>query len=168
MNTLLLLLALAFGDPVPEAELAPRPYTTEQIRDHFAAGSVIKFRLHSAEGDILRRTEFTAVTDDTCTMSTINQALDGTPLILPQVTTVPWSDLRDHASWPAKEIVRTEGSVTVAIGTFDAWIYTHSPANAPGQTITYWFAKDLPGPPVKVSAIDKGVEVETMELIERK
>ncbi|WP_324725979.1 hypothetical protein [Actomonas aquatica] len=81
-----------------------------------------------------------------------------------------WRELQAHASFPAELTTVEEVEVTVPMGTFTCWLYTvtrNIPSDVGEKTAVsrFWFAQDLPGPPVKmVQAVD-GDEKMSMVLL---
>ena len=65
------------------------------------------------------------------------------------MTTGEWKDLQAHASFPEKQTTIQKESFTVPAGTFDCWRYEVT-LEKDGKTNVqrYWFAVNLPGPPI--------------------
>ena len=74
-----------------------------------------------------------------------------------------WKDLQSHASFPREQTELSEESCETRSGTWNCWRYD---VKKEGSTERYWFAKDKPGPPVKLEVLAGGAVVFTMELIE--
>ncbi|MEZ4241143.1 MAG: hypothetical protein R3F59_34285 [Myxococcota bacterium] len=106
----------------------------------------------------VHRTEATAADAQGVTFA---ESVDGGP---PQPAAHRWTELRDHASFPIAGTTWVDEPVTVPLGTFAARRYTvHDGA----QTTDFWFAPELPGPPVKLEARAGDAVVFAMELLER-
>lgn len=163
-------------EPAPAPVLAvldsaPTPYTAEQIRDAFPAGTQVRFTLTMPDGaTMISAMEFTAVDAEGATYRHAMLTASGEELSPPEESRAAWTELRDHAKFPLESTRVEEVSVTTALGTFDAWLYTVQ-ADEEGfgpTTQRYWFAKEMPGPPVLLTVEAGGAEVQRMEMIERK
>lgn len=79
---------------------------------------------------------------------------------------VLWRDLQAHASWPADIVVTSEQTLKTPAGTFDCmhYVVTREDTKLPAED-RYWFAWDLPGPPVKLERYVKGTLAFTMTLV---
>ncbi len=182
MRTTLLLLALGCGPkapsttaptatPSPTVETAsanlPTPYTAEQIRAAMPVGSVLRFRV-DAMGEASKELRWKVISSDAtgCTMHQEAHHADSGELIddLGDVAFV-WTELRDHAAFPAASATVSSGEVDVPLGHFKVNSYTVRQEN--GSTVTYHFAPDLPGPPVLMVVIAGEVEVARMSALER-
>ena len=153
--------------PAPAGELAPNPFTAEQLRNAFPVGTHIRFRIRSAgEPDVEERWTITAADASGMTIASQIFAADGTLVEDQGSGTSTWEEFHHHADFPASQTVREESSVDVPAGHFDTWLYTVvDPAS---DTVKrYHFSKTLPGPPVFFS-IQKGKgTVFEMILLER-
>ena len=148
----------------------PTPYTASQIQESCAPGTVVVFRIETPGGaPMLQSTEF--VGDDGANATFLARSTDeaGQPLGNPREATAPWSELRDHASFPASATTREPARCTTALGTFDAWLYenTERVEGRPDQVHRFWFAHDLPGPPVLLETSVEGEVVMRMEMVAR-
>ena len=63
--------------------------------------------------------------------------------------------LREHAEFPRFAVKISEAKVEVPAGTYECVVYTVTAAE---EVVTFFFAKTLPGPPVKM-VIEKGGKV---------
>lgn len=79
---------------------------------------------------------------------------------------VLWRDLQAHASWPADTVVTSEQTLKTPAGTFDCmhYVVTREGTKVPAED-RYWFAWDLPGPPVKLERYVDGTLRFTMTLV---
>lgn len=160
--------ALLAQDTPPETdrpeEMAAPPYTAAQIKDATKVGRKYTFKIEvPGEPAQLQVMEFTAITAEGATLkqSTLNE--DKTPageVIEDQVT---WNDLESHAHFPKDATRVTEEELTVPAGKFPCMVYRVTEAEIIN---TYWFAKSLPGAPIKVEAREGDKVVFTMTLTE--
>jgi hypothetical protein len=138
--------------PAPEGALAPRLFDAAALRAGLPLGTWIRLRVQVAGGPTVeQRWDFVAVSEAGATIRSRVYGTDGTLLTDEGAGESAWSELEQHASFPAARTVREEGSVTVPAGRFDTWNYTVIGTEAEGGrdfVKRYAFAKTLPGPPV--------------------
>jgi hypothetical protein len=143
--------------------ITPPPFTAEEIRQATAIGRTYVFRVEqSAKLPILRTMKFVAVTESGATVETTEHNEKQTKeekktKPTPQVSNPTWAELEKHAHFPAKNTQRTEAKVKTPWGEWDGWLFTVT-RNEGGksQTDRFWFAKDLPGAPVRWESIVDG------------
>lgn len=157
---------MAPGDPDPhvlEPDYAPTPFTAEEIRARSTRGRVKHVRVESEnEPTFVRIIKFVECDDEGATVERAQLAEDGTtagPIVRERVT---WLGLQAHASFPAEraEIVREQ--IETPLGVLDCLRYTVTDG---GDVNTFWFAKDLPGMPVRYTAAVGGHVVSTTTVI---
>ena len=79
-----------------------------------------------------------------------------------------WTSLRDHALFPVSSTRIDEDDVSVPAGSWDALRYTVTRARGDAQIVdTFWFAPELPGPPVRFLSRSGEEEIFVMELLLR-
>jgi hypothetical protein len=157
----------ASAPPAPSG-LLPTPYTAEQIRDANPPGTRLRFLLTTPDQPGMLQTFHWIGGDETMSVleSTVAPA-DGSAPGTTQVSESSWTELRDHAAFPAVATVRGDGPCHVGAGSFDCLTYAVTDtAVAPPVVNHFYFAKDRPGPPVLLYAEQDGREVFRMELIE--
>jgi hypothetical protein len=138
------------GPPEPTLET---PYTAAQIASACPVGRKIVFFVEIEGQKQLQVLEFKEV-------NAIGAALEATTLddqgkeMQRKKSEVTWEELRSHAEFPAARAKRREGDVLTPAGPFACWIYTvtSDPLDAETSETTFWFAKKLPGPPVRIEA----------------
>lgn len=176
-----LLLACAAKDPAPAvaaapgaaavptvAPMLPTPFTSSEIRDAFRPGQHLVFTVFTAgKGTVVADWVVTGWTDQDATIAFTTLAQDGATVVEPRAErTSSWDSLRDHASFPEASASRSEGVLVHPLGTLDIWLYTVR-GPEPELVQRYWFAKDLPGPPVRFTIHAGAEEVFKMEQITR-
>jgi hypothetical protein len=181
MCLLLLLLSCTAKNPTPpadpsplvspepaESENLPTPFTAEEIREAFRPGQHLVFTIFTAgKGTVVSDWTVTGWTDQEATIGFTTLAEDGETVLEPtEERTTPWAELRDHASFPAATATRSQGVLIHPLGTLDIWLYSVSGPDE-GMTQRYWFAKDLPGPPIRFTITAGGEEVFRMEQVVR-
>lgn len=142
---------------------APTPYTAKQIHD---AMPDLGGRYYTLRGDpesSMLYYNFEKITANDCSVETMHFNHEGLTSDTNTVAHVPWIELQKHASFPLDQVTITEVRLALIAGTFDCWNYTVDGAS-PGRD-EYYFAKDLPGPPVYMRKLDEtGKVVYEMEL----
>ncbi len=143
------------GPPEPMMET---PYSAAQIASACPVGRRLKLSVEMEGEKQFQVLEFKATTETGATIvaTMIDEA--GKPTGDREESEVSWDELRSHAEFPQARTKRTEGEITTPAGKFNCWIYTvASEPDDPemGDTV-FWFAKELPGPPVKIEAKKKG------------
>lgn len=175
----LLLVACAGAQPAPgtpeplpsEAaaralELAPPPFTAEQIRDATKPGRTYVFQLELPEqAPVKRRIRFVAADDTGCTMETAVLDASGKPQGEPRRSEITWSALVAHAAYPKAATTIEDASIEVPAGMFETLRYTVVDG---GQTTVAHFAKSLPGAPVSHRVEKDGELVSAMTLVEHR
>lgn len=156
--------------PAPAGEaagaLAEAPFTAEQIRDATPLGRAYRFAMRQGEQEVQVTVRFTKVTPDQATIE--RTIVDAGGKILEQASEESsWQQIVGHAAYPADATEITEATVEVPAGTFDAMLYTVS-GEQDGQPVVsrMYFAKALPGAPVKTEITVGDQVVFSMELIE--
>ena len=165
---LLLLALIPLAIPlVAEEEFLPTPYTAEQIRDAWVQEFEVTTRPRSAAGEVYSRTTVEAWTEQGFAMSEITVDDQGRPAPGEEVAhyTGTWEDLRDHAKFPVSTATRARADRDTPLGHLEGWLYRVQ--GAKGVT-EYFFADDLPGPPVVYRREGEGLEGFVAEQVLRK
>ena len=153
-------------DTASEASTLPTPFTAEQIRDEWVVGFEVVMRRNGPEGEFLER--WRVVDADLETVSIEGVVVDalGEPIGEPLVGRSGWTELRDHAAFPAERGIRIRDHRSTALGSFDGWLYVIQDEDGEGAT-RYFFADALPGAPVQVEAVVGEHSETVLEQIER-
>lgn len=147
-----------------DGEFLPTPYTAEQIRDATWVGRRYRFRIESQGSPVvLSEFMFLSVSEEGCRFRHQNFDEGGTALEYPIEVDAVWSELRDHARFPAEGNSVTKGETTTPAGTYSVRIYE---IREGGVTSRYHFAVDLPGPPVHMESEVDGRITYRMDVIE--
>jgi hypothetical protein len=149
---------------------APYPFTVYEIRAGCPLGRVIEYRIEK-EGapPRIERWAFTPLDPDTVSVTTTAYDADGNPQGAPTTESAKWTALHEHARFPRSATRIYNESLTVSAGTFDVMRYVVTKPDeagklATGDAATYWFARTLPGPPVKVEITKDGHVAMTMTM----
>jgi hypothetical protein len=161
--------AAADGDaaqPEGAPKLATPPFTAEQIRDATKVGRTYRFVMHQGEQDLNVTVRFTAVTPEGSTIE--RSVVDAGGNTLDQGTEqTTWEQLMDHAAFPADATVITETTVEVPAGKFDVLLYTITSEQDGNPVVSrMYFARSLPGAPIKAEVTVGDQPMFSMELVE--
>jgi len=149
----------------PEAEvpMGQPPFKAAQIRAATATGRTYVWRVSGPAGPSgEREARFEAVDDDGATLVSSGRDEAGKP-VGEERTKVTWAELEGHARFPAAMLTVKEETVTVPAGEFACLLYEVKEPD--GSLARFWFAKDLPGAPVKIEASKDGTLLERRELV---
>lgn len=138
----------------PADEFAPMLFTLEQLRDGIPQGRVIEIRME-IEGNptTIEHWEFTKVDATSATIHSITTDEAGKSLA-DETGTSTWEELHSHGKFPAAATTFEDNvSITVPAGTFTTRLYTVKTDDGRRQ---FWFAADLPGPPVQFTTEKDG------------
>ena len=131
---------------------APTPFTAAEIRDGCPAGRQVITRITDDTGDIS-----TTVTTfrDVDEIGAIFATASGSHR-------VTWEDLQAHASFPAADTTISAETTETPLGVLECMVYTVS---LPPELHRFWFARDLPGMPIRTEVSVDGHVVSTTEVI---
>lgn len=163
--------AAPVADGVAERpEIAPRPFTAEQLRAGLPEGSLIRMRTYViGVPPVEELWTFVRCDETTATIAARVYGADGALLTDEGERTSTWVELSEHATFPAAATVRSEDTVHGPLGPLDVWRYTVTEPGEDGVTEVkqFEFAKTLPGPPVLMTIEREGVQVFRMHMLER-
>lgn len=150
-------------DPhILEPGTAPTPFTADEIRSGCPPGrSVTTLVWGRDEGPYLLVTRFVECDADGTVQAARRWSLQGEPLSEVESRSSTWLSLQRHASFPAAATTITEETIDVPFGTFHCLRYTVTG----DQVATFWFARDLPGMPIRVRTEADGVLLGTMTMV---
>jgi hypothetical protein len=144
--------------------LAPFPYTPEAIRDRCVEGLVLTFRVVSrGQQPVIQHMRFHDWDMAGVKVEIRRETPEGKSLGGVSDTHSTWTSLRDHASFPSAATVRLREKLTTPAGEWDCWVYVV--VGPDGGTTRFWFADQLPGPPVLLDQEQDGERIMRMELI---
>ena len=138
-------------------------FTVADLRNGNLPGRVIELRIEAdGKPTLITRFEFTAATGEAATIHTVMKDEAG-KVVQDQTDNVPWAELHTHGQFPAAATtIEDNVQVTVAAGTFKTRLYT---VKADDATRRFWFATDLPGPPVQFTTEQAGKVVMRGEML---
>jgi hypothetical protein len=144
----------------------PTPFSAAEIRAATRPGHTLRLRLEPAgEEPILRVTRFVETDEEGAVQESQRFTLAGEPLDEPARRRSSWLDFQSHASFPAATTTRAEESVDLPFGRFEGLHYTAVDGDRVGH---YWFARELPGMPVRTEDWETGKLRFAMTMIEHR
>jgi hypothetical protein len=146
-----------------EADHLPTPFTAAEIRDATLPGHTLRLRVEvQGQEPILRATRFVETDDQGAVQEFRRFTPKGEPLDEPVRRRSSWLDFQRHASFPAATTSVSEEPIELEFGRFDA---LHYMAVDGDRVEHYWFARSLPGMPVKTEDWEGGRLQSSMTMI---
>ena len=142
---------------------APTPYTAERIREGCPDGRVSTFLIEVAgRPPMVQVFRFSGGDKEGCDVEVAALTTDDKPMAEPKKARSLWGALQKHASFPAAETRISGADVVTPAGRFDCVLYTVTKPT--GTVERYYFARNLPGPPVRMVREAEGKRILTMTL----
>jgi hypothetical protein len=174
-----LLLAIAIfgcgegGAPVEQPQVAvdldpedptilQRPFTEEEIRDEWVPGFRLLMRRSFPEETWVERWTVVAADEEGAEIENATIAEDGSVEGEPSVRRSTWTELRNHASFPAAHSTREWVSRSTALGEYEGWLYTVADPEA-ATVQEFFFVPSLPGAPVQMRILEGEATVLELE-----
>jgi len=162
----LMALAVACGGAPPASApadvAAPYPYSVYQIRAGCPYGRSVEYRIEKAgETPTVERWSFAPVDGETVNVTTETFDAVGNSAGPPKTSSAKWTELHEHARFPQAATTIQDETVSLPAGTFDCMHYTVTKGDV---VSSFWFARSLPGPPVKMEVTKGGKTVMTMTM----
>jgi len=125
----------------------PTPFTAAEIREGCSPGRTLRIRIERAgEDPVIRVVRYVEIDADGAVQESWAEGLDGSRLSDPERERSTWLELQEHASFPVASTERIEEGLTIPAGRFACLRYTRTDPDAIWR---FWFARDLPGQPVR-------------------
>ena len=152
--------------PTGTPAVAP-PYTADAIREATRPGRTYVFRLsHIGKAPQTKTVTFVDATDAAATMMTTFKNASGKTTST-HTLVLFWQSLEEQVTFPTDGTKFSETTVTTPAGSFEVYLYTVTKREGGDQVVArYYFAKDLPGLPVKTTFERNGKE-DASELLVR-
>jgi hypothetical protein len=142
----------------------PTPFTAAEIRDATRPGHTLRLRLEMpGEEPVLCVTRFVETDHEGAVQESQRFNAVGEPADEPTRQRSGWLDFQSHASFPAATTTRGEEMIDLEFGRFDALRYTVIDGDREER---YWFARALPGMPVRTEQWEAGELRSSMTMIE--
>jgi hypothetical protein len=140
----------------------PTPFTAAEIRDASPVGLTLRLRHEAAGAEPVERViRFETVDPAGADRMTWRVAPDGS-LVDGTSSRSTWLGFQGHASFPAAIASREPAVLETPMGTLDCLRYTVTDGDS---VVEFWFARDLPGMPVRTVETTGGVWQETMAMV---
>ena len=151
----------------PTTDLAPFPYSVEQLRAGCSTGRVLRYRLVDSGHAIETEMRFVASTEESATIETSIKDEKGTLLGAPKRDTTKWADLMHHASFPAATTSIEAAEVDTPAGHFAASKYVVRRPSEDGRpsVAIFYFDKAKGGPPVRMLVEVAGAIAQEMTML---
>lgn len=141
----------------------PTPYTSEEIRCNSEQGLRLDYWVDvPGKGREVQMTGFIAVDAEGADFEHNTIDMTGHLVGTSERKHATWAELRDHAAFPTATTKTREESTTVPAGMFRCTVYER--VDPDGGSETFWFAKTMPGPPVRMQTRRAGAVVEERQL----
>lgn len=142
---------------------APTPFTADQIREACPVGRQSTFRVEMpGRTPFLQTFHFVEADAEGAMVRFTLRDEGGKFLGEPTTSRSDWRGFQAHASFPAAGTTITETEETVPAGTFVGFLYR---VVTEETNVEAFFAKSLPGPPVRLIRSRDGVPEMTMTLV---
>ena len=142
---------------------APTPFTAEQIREACPVGRRTTFRVEMpGRTPFLQTFHFTAADDQGAEVTFTIRDEEGRSLGEPTTSKSAWRGFQAHASYPSAQTAVTEAEETLPGGTFAGFLYRVDNGDT---VIEAFFARELPGPPVRMVRTRDGETEMVMTLV---
>lgn len=147
-----------------QADHAPTPFSAAEIRAGCQPPRTIRLRVEPAgQAAFERVNRFVEADLDGALQETQRFSLDGAPLDEPIRQRATWLGFQEHASFPERLTTISEESIELPAGRFDCWLYQ---VRDGGDERRFWFARDLPGMPIRMEEHEDGVLTFRMVMLE--
>lgn len=144
---------------------APTPFTADEIREACPVGRTIRVRVDAAgEPSYHRVSRYVECDQAGALLERSRLSLDGERLGEPELDRVTWLDLQTHASFPVEATTIEPERIETEIGELDCLRYT---VRDGADERVFWFARDMPGMPLRTQASTNGQVVTATSVVER-
>lgn len=148
------------------SELLPAPFTAKQIRDEWVPGFELIMRRQTPAGVSFERWRVVAADLDGVEIEYTPVDGGGDQIGEPATRTSAWTELRDHASYPAASATRSREVRETPRGRLTGWRYMVEDSDA-GTVSELFFADAMPGAPVEMTVRRDGQPVLELAQVER-
>lgn len=148
-----------------QADHAPTPYTSDQIREQCRDGYVVRHRIEQGDETTVSTMRFEKSDRDGCTVVQETRSLDG-QLLRSSEQRSTWTDLCAHASFESANTTIESWLGATWLGQRRGWLYTVRDADNPTSVRRFVFLRDLAGPPAEMVVENDGRVVFRMTAID--
>ncbi|MDA1194950.1 MAG: hypothetical protein O2894_07165 [Planctomycetota bacterium] len=146
----------------------PSPFGPQQIAAGCGPDSRRIYRFQEPRGEpTYQAWTFTGHTAEGCTWHSTECDAQGQATGETKSQPVTWVELQSHASWPAQDVTASEAKMTTPAGPYSCMHYVVKRAGTAGHgEDRFWFAYDLPGPPLMLERYVSGTLTFTLTLMD--
>jgi hypothetical protein len=136
-----------------DSSVLVRPFSDEEIRNEWIPGFRLLMKRTYPEETRIERWTVVSADDEGVEIEYADIADDGSVEREPTVSHSEWTELRDHAAFPAAYSTREWVSRETALGYFEGWLYRVA---KPGTAVIseFFFVPELPGAPVQMRTLE--------------
>lgn len=125
----------------------PTPFTADEIRAANPVGATILLRIERAGSQpTIHVSRYVSADEREAVRESWDETPDGERIGQAEQSRETWLELQEHASFPAAETRIDEEVIDLPIGRVDCLRYTQTTDDS---VRTFWFARDVPGQPVR-------------------
>lgn len=141
---------------------APTPFSSKEIARVCSTGLELKYKIEQqGKPTVYQITWFTNSDFRGSDIEVTTTNMEGA-VLEEKSAHATWLSLQSHASFPEKDCVITLETLKLECGKFNCWLYT---VKGDGGVSRFWFARNLPGPPVLYEQLKNGKQIYLMTLI---
>ncbi|MDP9272615.1 MAG: hypothetical protein M3O93_03645, partial [Chloroflexota bacterium] len=125
----------------------PTPFTADEIRAGCQPGRTLRTRVvRAGQDEVVHVTRFVSADAEGAEQESWEETPEGTRLSDPQRRRSTWLGFQEHASFPAATTEVAEEEIEIPAGRFACLRYT----SRDGESVsTFWFARSVPGMPLR-------------------
>ncbi len=167
---LALMLLTGCAGPQPDTDdpsILRRPFTAEQIRDEWVKGFSIDMARRTPEGVLVERWTVMDADDEGVEIEFVPLDDSGNRTAERTSQRSTWTELRNHATFPADRSTVERVTRETALGSLEGWHYTVRDEEE-GTVTEFFFASSLPGAPVQMRTTRHGQIVMELEQVARR
>lgn len=144
--------------------LLPTPFSADEIRQGSPDGRLIRLLVEvDGQPSLLRTNRFSDGDAEGATIASQRLTLEGEPLGEIEAARSTWAELQAHASFPEATTSRVAEAMETPLGLLDCWRYAQDDGDS---SATFWFARSIPGMPIRYQAEESGRIVSRVTMIE--
>jgi hypothetical protein len=145
-------------------------FDAAHVRAAFPRGSEIRYRFEArGSPTVIEHWTWVASTSTVAVIEVEKLDAFGKQLSTPERGASSWEELANHGLFPKDKTIIEDTEVEVGMGRFRCKLYKVDSTDEQGEAIirTFYFAADLPGPPIRFETWKKGERIFHAEMIAR-
>lgn len=142
---------------------APTPFSAAEIREGCPAGRSMRLRIEPEQGEAYERSIAFIETDDDGAVQEVRRFDPaGRQVGEPETHRSTWLELQEHASFPTDVASIRATALDLPFGRFECMLYV---VQGDAGEDHFWFARDLPGMPVRTESRRAGGVTSSTQMI---